>query len=66
MWAKLGQMFVTYLILPLAEKGIAAIVKWFNEERAINKAAKKAEIKVKAYKDAKTKKDSDSSFSDLP
>lgn len=66
MLAKLGQLVITYLILPLAEKGIAAVVKYFKEERAISKAAKKAEIKVEAYKNAKTKKDSDSSFNNLP
>ena len=66
MWAKLGQLFITYLLLPLAEKGIAALMAWFKSQKKAEEYTKRAKEKVEAYKNAKTKKESDDSFSDLP
>jgi len=66
MWSKLAQLFLKYLALPLIEKGLAALLKLFKNWQAGKKYYKKAKEKTEAYKNAKTKKESDDAFSDLP
>ena len=66
MWARLGQILITYLLLPLAEKGIAALMAWFKSQKKAEEYTKRAKEKVEAYKNAKSKTEADDAFSDLP
>ena len=65
MWGKIGQLFITYLLLPLAEKGIAALLVWFKLNQKAEKYAKKAKEKTEAYRDAKNRADADNAFINL-
>jgi hypothetical protein len=66
MWTKLGQLLITYLLLPLAERGIAALIKAFQKSKKTRERLENAESKIKKYKESKSKKDHVDSFNKLP
>jgi hypothetical protein len=66
MWLKLGQLVLTYLILPLAQTWLAAVLSAKKIKDASAQKLKDTTDKIRNYTHAKTPEETDSTFDDLP
>jgi YesN/AraC family two-component response regulator len=65
MWAKLGQLLVTYLLKPLIEKGVVAFVAYVKRKIKLKKKKKEDDVKAENHENSTTENSTDT-FSDMP
>lgn len=69
MWAgilsRIGQMLLTYLVMPLLSKAIVWITEYFQEKAEESKRSKEIDSAIKRYKEAADGKEQEDAFKDL-
>lgn len=65
MWAKLGQLLITYLIKPLLEKGVIALVKFIQRKIYLSKKLKEDAKKAENH-ETSTSENSTDTFNNMP
>ena len=63
---KLVQLFLKLVLRPIVEQGLVAAIRWTRKKIDAWNRKRESKKKIKAHKGAKTKKEQEDSFSNLP